>query len=111
LRDAGMIFQHYDTIFIAASWGREMKIGNTSIKSRKLKDDVLYNPTGVVNQGNYSIATPERAFLDMIYLFPKYYFDNLRSLDWERCFDLARIYDNKQLIKRIKKYQKIFNAE
>lgn len=111
LREAGMIFQHYDTIFIAAPWGREMKIGNTSIKSRKLKDEVLFNPAGVTNQDNYSIATPERAFLDMIYLFPKYYFDNLRPINWERCFELAEIYNNKQLIKRIKNYQKISNAK
>ena len=111
LREAGMIFQHYETIFIAAPWGREMKIGATSIKSRKLKDEILFNSEGVINPGTYSIASPERAFLDMIYLFPKYYFDNLSPINWERCFELATIYHNKQLVKRIAKYQKIYHAE
>lgn len=106
LREAGMIFQYYDTIFIAAPWGREIKIGSTIIKSRKLKDEVLFNLAGIINHDNYSIASPERAFLDMIYLFPKYYFDNLRLINWERCFEFAKIYNNKQLVKRAKDYQK-----
>ena len=67
---------------------------------------MLYNPAGVKNENNFSIATPERAFLDMIYLFPKYYFDNLKSINWEQCFELAKIYANQQLIKRLTKYQK-----
>src|SRR3989338_2384710 len=105
LREAGIIFQHYDTIFVAAPWSFTKKIRDTQITFRKIKDSALFNPEGVNNSGNYSIATPERAFLDMIYLFPNYYFDNLRSINWEKCFELAKIYDNAQLIKRLKKYQ------
>ena len=71
-----------------------------------MKDIILYNPKGVISQNNYSIATPERALLDMIYLFPNYYFDNLEIINWEVCFDLAEIYNNKQLIKRLRKYHK-----
>ena len=111
LREAGMIFQHYETVFVAAPYSREIKIGNTSIKFRKLKNEILFNSAGIINQSDYAVATPERAFLDMIYLFPKYYFDNLRPINWEKCFELVRIYNNKQLIKRIKSYQKISNVE
>ena len=77
LREAGIIFQHYDTIFIAGLWSKTIKLDNHTITVRKLKDSVLYTPTGVQQNHNYSIATPERAFLDMLYLFPKYYFDKL----------------------------------
>ncbi|OGN17441.1 MAG: hypothetical protein A3F48_04355 [Candidatus Yanofskybacteria bacterium RIFCSPHIGHO2_12_FULL_41_9] len=106
LRGAGMIFHHYETIFVAAPWSKTLTIGRTTVTFRKLKESVLFNPEGIIYRDDYCIASPERAFLDMIYLFPKYYFDNLRSLNWERCLELVRIYDNRQLIKRLKQYQK-----
>jgi len=106
LREAGVIFQHYDTIFVASRRSRVMNIDSRVFAFRKLKDTVLYNSTGIINNGNYSIATGERAFLDMIYLFPNYYFDNLEPINFEKCFELVKIYDNKQLIKRLNKYYK-----
>lgn len=106
LREAGIIFQHYDTIFVAGPWPKTITINKTAITFRKLKDTVLFSPAGVDNKDNYSIATPERAFLDTIYLFPEYYFDNLRLISWEKCFELVKIYGNQQLMKRLKKYQK-----
>lgn len=106
LRDAGVIFQHYDTIFLASKWPKTIIIDKSTFTFRKLKDIVLFNDLGVVNKDNYSVATPERAFLDTIYLFPDYYFDNLRSIDWEKCEEIVKIYNNKELVKRLKKYKK-----
>ncbi len=106
LREAGIIFQHYDSIFVAGPYPTTKKIDGNTIVFRKLKDSVLYSALGIKNEKNYSIATPERAFLDTIYLSPKFYFDNLRSINWETCFELSKIYDNKQLIKRVAQYQK-----
>ncbi len=106
LREAGVIFQHYDTIFVAGPWPKTITIDNTTVTFRKLKDSVLYSAVGVDNKGNYSIASLERAFLDTIYLFPEYYFDNLRPINWEKCFGLVNMYYNQQLIKRLKKYKK-----
>lgn len=106
LRDAGMIFQHYDTIFVAGPWPKTMRIDNHNFTFRKLKDEVLFNPAGTAFKDNYSIASPERAFLDMIYLSPEYYFDNLSSLNWDRCFELAPMYKNQQMLKRLDKYHK-----
>lgn len=105
LREAGVIFQHYDAIFIAGPWPIIKKIGEHTLTFRKLKNSVLYNSAGIINENNVSVATTERAFLDMIYLFPGYYFDNLKPINWEKCFKLAGIYDNQQLIKRLVKYQ------
>lgn len=109
LRENGIIFQHQDVIFVAGPYSTTKKIGEHTITFRKLKDSVLYSALGVKNENKkgqmYSIATPERAFLDTIYLSPKFYFDNLRFINWELCFELVKIYDNKQLIKRLKKYQ------
>jgi hypothetical protein len=106
LREAGVIFQHYEAIFVATKWTKTMAIGKSTITFRKLKDPVLFNPAGIKTKDNYSIATPERAFLDMIYLFPNYYFDNLKPINWEKCDGLAKIYSNKSLVKRLNKYKK-----
>ena len=106
LREAGIIFQHYETIFVAGPWPLTKKIDKYNYTFRKLKDSVLYSSIGVKNENNVSIATPERAFLDTIYLFPKYYFDNLHSINWEKCKELVIIYENKALIKRFNHYQK-----
>ncbi len=106
LREAGIIFQHHNAIFVAAPFSTAKKIDGHAINFRKLKDSILYNALGITHGKQYSIAAPERAFLDTIYLFPKFYFDNLRSIRWEFCFELAKIYDNKQLIKRLVLYRK-----
>ena len=106
LRESGIIFQHHDAVFVAGPYPTTKKIGGYTITFRKLKNSILYNGLGVKQEKNYSIATPERAFLDTIYLSPKFYFDNLHSLNWELCAELVKIYDNKQLIKRLTDYQK-----
>lgn len=106
LREAGIIFQHHDAVFVAGPYPITKKIGGHLITFRKLKDSILYNGLGIKREKNYSIASPERAFLDTIYLSPKFYFDNLRSINWETCFELAKIYDNKQLLKRLATYKK-----
>ena len=106
LREAGIIFQHQDSIFVAGPYPATKKIGDHVIMFRKLKESVLYNALGIKSEKNYSIATPERAFLDTIYLSPKFCFDNLRPINWELCSELVKIYDNKQLVKRLSTYQK-----
>jgi predicted transcriptional regulator of viral defense system len=106
LREQGLIFQHYDSLFVASKWPRTIKAGKHKIIFRKIKDIALYNPAGVINKGNYSIASRERAFLDTIYLFPDYYFDNLDSINWSKCLKIVSIYNNKQLVIRLNKYKK-----
>jgi predicted transcriptional regulator of viral defense system len=106
LRESGVIFQHYDAIFVASKWPKTMTIDTHTFTFRKLKDTVLFNSSGIISKDTYSIATPERAFLDMIYLFPDYYFDNLKSINWERCDEIVKIYNNRELIKRLTVYRK-----
>lgn len=106
LRETGVIFQYFDAVFVASRWPKTIVVDKNTIIFRKLKDSVLFNPAGIVRKDNYSIATKERAFLDMIYLFPKYFFDHLESLDLEKCDELVKIYQNKQLEKRLNQYRK-----
>ncbi len=106
LLEAGVIFQYYETIFLASKRTKTITVDKKTFTFRKLKDEILFNTKEIVKKENYSIASPERAFLDMIYLFPNYYFDNLRPLNWEKCFDLIKLYNNKQMIKRLNNYYK-----
>lgn len=108
LRDGGVIFQHYDRLFVAARRSNTLEIDQSTITFKKLKDEVLFNPAGIILNDTYSIASPERAFLDTIYLSPQYYFDNLTELDWEKCFELAPLYKNKQMLKRLEGIYKAY---
>src|SRR3990167_11246024 len=56
LREAGIIFQHLDSIFVAGPYPTTKKIGDKTIIFRKLKDSVLYSAVGIKNEKNYSIA-------------------------------------------------------
>lgn len=51
----------------------------------------MTNSLGIQKKDNYYIASKERAFLDTIYLNQSYYFDNLSSIDWEKCFEMIII--------------------
>lgn len=106
LRDEGVIFQHYDSIFAANNRSRKVKCDGKEYVYRKLADEILYNNAGVTDKDGVATASKERAFLDTIYLFKEYHFDNLSSINWEKCFELAPMYKNKELITRLKRYQK-----
>lgn len=102
----GLIFQYSEKIFIASYLSREIRFRENKFIYRKLKNELLTNQKGVLDKKTYFEATKERAFLDMLYLFGDYYFDNLRSIDWDICFDIVAIYKNKALEKRLKNYFK-----
>ncbi len=104
LRQEGLIFQYYEDIFVMSYLTRDIACDNKKISIKKIKNDILTNTAGLVNKGNYFIATKERAFLDTLYLYGEYLFDNLHSLDWDSCFELVKIYNNKTLEKTLKKY-------
>ena len=107
LRDSGVIFQHYESIFVAALRSREIKCDGRNFKYQQLQKEILYNPMGIVHDDKgIATASKERAFLDTLYRSKDYYFDNLRSINWEMCFELSKIYKNQALVKRLKKYQK-----
>jgi len=58
---------------------------------------------GIAQKENYFIATRERAFLDALYLYKNYYFDNLDVLDEKKVFEILKIYQNKTLEQRARK--------
>jgi hypothetical protein len=77
-------------------------VENQTYYFRKIKDELLVNTKGIVRKANQiNIATPERAFLDLLYLAPKSYFDNLNPLNRELVFSLLPLYESKSLTKTV----------
>ena len=61
------------------------------------------NMQGLIQEKGYTIATPERAFLDMLYLSAgQCYFDNLRPLRKSIINQLLPTYQSQVLTQRVK---------
>lgn len=105
LQKAGIIFQ-YDSRITAISYlSRSIEIDGQTYMYRKLKNELLINTEGIERQANQiNIATPERAFLDMLYLNKEYYFDNLNPLKKELIYKLLPLFQSKILEQKAGKY-------
>ncbi len=100
LAKEGIIFQHYDAIFAVSYLSRQIRCNGQTFIFKKIKNITLMNQLGLEEKENYYVATKERAFLDAIYLYKNYHFDNLSSLDWNKCRQLLHIYKSKILAKK-----------
>jgi len=103
LRRAGVVFQ-YSSVTTAVSYlSRSIVVDGNELAYRKIKNDVLVNTRGVTREGNVSIATPERAFLDRLYLSKDFYFDNTDVLDRDTVEELLDIYGCAALEARVRR--------
>lgn len=107
LQKAGVAFQYYESIFSVSYVSRAVKIDGRTIVYKRMKKDVFLSKQGIEEQGNVSIASPERAFLDAVYLYKNYHFDNLEPLNWDRIMELKNLYRSHALDRRIEEYRQI----
>jgi len=111
LGQAGVTFQYYGQIFVVSYLTREIKVDGQKYSYRKIKNSILTNSIGIKNEENYSTATPERAFLDILYLNKDYYFDNSSGLNWEKVFEILPVYEgNKRMERKVKEHYEEFKA-
>lgn len=103
LQKAGVVFQFDSRITMASYLSREVEIDGSTLLYRRLKGEILVDTADLDQQNNITIATPERAFLDVMYLNREYYFDNLNPLDKNKILKLLPIYRSEQLRKRVLK--------
>jgi len=101
LAKEGLIFQYQNQIMVASYLTREIIIDEQNYSYKKLKDVILTNTIGIAFLDETSVASKERAFLDTLYINTDYHFDNVRSIDWNKVFEILPIYDNKRLNKRV----------
>lgn len=110
LQKSGLIFQYYKKITLVSYLSRTIEIeANKGIELsfRKIKNNILLNTSGIVRNNNgINIASPERAFLDTLYLMKNFYFDNLSSLNKKKVKDLLKIYNSNSLNQRVYKILK-----
>lgn len=104
LYNHSIIFQYDNNVYLAYKKSDTKQILDFEIKLKSLKDDILMNPSWIINNWFYSIAWPERAFLDTIYLYSDIYFDNIEKIDSEKVLELLPLYKSKTLEKKAKSY-------
>jgi hypothetical protein len=109
---AGITFQLYGQIFIMSYKTKEIECDGQKYSYNKIKGTILTNQSGIETKENYNIASPERAFLDVIYLHNDYHFDNLSALKWERVYEILPIYGgNKRMEKMVKMFHEASKKE
>ncbi|MHA1558465.1 MAG: hypothetical protein ACTSXG_01465 [Alphaproteobacteria bacterium] len=101
LKKEGLIFQHDEHIYAISYMRKSLKIEGHHLVFRKIKNEILYNHTGINYIDNVPIASKERAFLDTLYLYKNFHFDNLDCLDNKKIKKLLKIYQNKTLTKKV----------
>ena len=112
LSAAGIIFQYSSQLYIASYQSRDITCDGHTYSFRTIKPTILTNTLGIEILATYSIASPERAFLDIIYRHKQYHFDNLEPLDWDKMYEILPIYgNNKSMQKRVAMYHDAFKNE
>lgn len=100
-----VVFQKYSSVFLASYFTKTIRNSAGEFVYRKIRDEILFCKEGILTEGVYCVASKERAFLDVVYLFKNYSFDNLRPIDWKKVDALATIYKSKALLCRMKEYK------
>ena len=100
---AGVVFQWDDTITGVSYLCREVAVDGKSYRFRKINPEIWVGMEGIEQRGNVAIATPEKAFLDTLYLSAgNCYFDNLQPISMERIKELLPFYNSQMLNERVK---------
>lgn len=81
---SGIIFQSANYVTLVSSVSRKFSVASHNYLVRKLKDNYLFNDTGITRQDGINIASVDRAVADMLYFNPRYHFDNRKTIDWDK---------------------------
>ena len=104
LQRSGIVFQYDDTVTSVSYLNRIVEIDDKAYQFRIINPELWIGMDGIEQQDNILIATPERAFLDMIYLSAgNCYFDNLHPLNKIKVKQLLPFYQSKVLTERVTK--------
>lgn len=102
LQKAGITFQYSSQITAISYLSRTLTIDGNEFVFRKIKNDLLYNTTGLIMYDNgISQASPARAFLDTLYFYRNYYFDSLERLEKEKVLKILPVYQSGRLTKQV----------
>ena len=101
----GIIFQYDNRITLISYLSRRIETRGISIQYRKMKGELLVNDAGLEKPSPFvTRATPERAFLDMLYLDPDLWVDNPGALNKQQILALLPLYRSKALTRRVNEF-------
>lgn len=101
LQRAGITFQYDDTITAISYLNRTIEIDANIYSFRQINPRLWCTFDGIKLENGYAIATPERAFLDTLYLSAgNCHFDNLHILNKKIVSQLLPNYQSKALTER-----------
>ena len=102
LQRTGIVFQYDDTITCVSYLNRAAEIDNKTYQFRIINPELWIGLEGIEQNDNIFIASPERAFLDFVYLSAgNCYFDNLHPLNKAKVKRLLPNYQSKVLTQRV----------
>ena len=102
IQRAGVVFQYDDAITCVSYLNRIVEIDDKTYQFRIINPELWIGMEGIRQDDNILIATPERAFLDMVYLSAgNCYFDNLHPLNKTKVKQLLPLYQSKVLTERV----------
>ena len=101
LQRAGVVFQYDNAVTCISYLNRIVEIDDRAYQFRIINPERWIGMEGLEQHDNILIATPERAFLDMVYLSAgNCYFDNLHPLNKTKVRQLLPLYQSKVLAER-----------
>ncbi|MEX0983064.1 MAG: hypothetical protein WD577_11595 [Bacteroidales bacterium] len=107
LQQSGIVFQYDPGVTVVSYLSRNIEVAGQAFRFRKIKGEILVNTEGIIRKENHvNIASPERAFLDLLYLNSKYYFDHLNPVSIPAVKKLLPLYGSKTLSERALKLLK-----
>ena len=102
LARAGVTFQYSSDITCVSYQNRTIEVDGKAYAFRQINPLIWTNMLGIEQRDNIAIATPERAFLDMMYLSAgQCYFDNIHPLKPELIRQILPVYNSPILTKRV----------
>lgn len=102
LQRAGVVFQWNDTITSVSYLNRHVEVDGQSLQYRQIEGSLWTGYHGIERRDNVAIASPERAFLDMVYLsHGECHFDNLRPLNRAKVMALLPHYNNMAMFNHV----------
>lgn len=108
LQRSGVVFQYDDTVTCVSYLNRTVEIDDKSYRFRIINPELWIGMEDIEQQDNILIATPERGFLDMVYLSSgNCYFDNLHPLNRAKVKRLLPYYQSKVLTERVTELLKL----
>lgn len=81
LQEAGIITQNVTKVTLFGRKKKEFEVSGVRYLCRYLNEKYLLNRIGISDSERFSIATQERAIVDILHINSKYYFDNKLAID------------------------------